>query len=249
MTRFGARARRPGDALAPRKGMWGWDLGAAGLALGWGAVSHRYVPKRWRPVAGAAAALGLAAIARGLGADARDIGCDRRDLASGLRIGAGAAGAIAAVTATGRALDRRGTAFRDDRVTSTSPAEAALHLLVSIPLATALVEELVFRGVILGAGVRDGGDRRRALAVSSIAFGLWHIGAALHPARQQATGDAIGHHLASTPAVVFGDVVATTIGGFGFGWLRLRSGSIAAPVIAHATLNASAYLATRLRND
>ena len=29
-------------------------------------------------------------------------------------------------------------------------------------------------------------------------------------------------------------------------WLRCRSGSIAAPVVAHATLNATAYLAARI---
>ena len=120
-----------------------------------------------------------------------------------------------------------------------------MQLLVRIPFATALVEELVFRGVILGFGLRDG-DRRRALLVSSIAFGLWHVGSALDPARQQATGDLVGHARASATAVVLGDVVATTVGGVGFGWLRLRSGSIVAPAIAHATLNASAYLATRL---
>ena len=85
--------------------------------------------------------------------------------------------------------------------------------------------------------------------ISSIAFGLWHVGPALHPARRQATGEAVGHARATGPAVVVGDVVATTIGGIGFGWLRLRSGSIVAPTIAHATLNASAYLATRLRRD
>jgi uncharacterized protein len=98
------------------------------------------------------------------------------------------------------------------------------------------VEELVFRGVILGFGLREG-DRRRALAVSSVAFGLWHVGSALHPARRDAT----------TGSTVIGDVIATTIGGLGFGWLRLRSGSIVAPTIAHAALNASAYLATRFR--
>ena len=84
------------------------------------------------------------------------------------------------MTAAARALDRTGAAFRDARVTDVSNAEAAVHLLVRIPLATALVEELVFRGVILGLGVRAG-DRRRALLVSSVAFGLWHIGAASAP--------------------------------------------------------------------
>ncbi len=59
----------------------------------------------------------------------------------------------------------------------------------------------------------------------------------------------MGHERATAPAVVLGDVVATTVGGIGFGWLRLRSGSIAAPTIAHATLNGAAYLATRLRRE
>jgi membrane protease YdiL (CAAX protease family) len=203
------------------------------------------VPERFQPFAGAGAALGLAVSAHGLGADARDLGCDRRDLASGLRVGAAAAGAIVAVTAAARGLDRTGAGFRDARVTDASRAEAAVQLFVRIPLATALVEELVFRGVILGLGLREG-DRRRALLVSSVAFGLWHIGSALHPARQAATVAAVGHERAARPAVVLGDVVATTIGGLGFGWLRLRSASIVAPTLAHAALNGSAYLATRL---
>jgi CAAX protease family protein len=248
MTRFGARHRRRGDRQAPRNQWWGWDLGAAGVTLAWGAFAHRFLPERVRPVAGVAAALGLAAVARGAGADARDLGCDRRDLAPGLRAGAVAAGAIVAATAGARVLDRRGAAFRDARVTDASTAAAAAHLLVRIPLATALVEELVFRGVILGFGLRRG-DRRRALVVSSVAFGLWHVGAALHPERTAPTADVLGHRLAATVAVVVGDVVATTVGGFGFGWLRLRSGSIAAPAVAHAALNGSAYAATRFGRD
>jgi uncharacterized protein len=244
VTRFGTRSRRQGNAIAYRNEHL--DLGAAALTLGFGAFSHFVLPERVKPVAGAGAALGLAALAHRFGADARDLGVDRRDLASGLRVGAVAAGAIVAATGAARALDRRGKAFHDDRVTGASRADAAVQLLVRIPLATALVEELVFRGVILGFGLRDG-DRRRALLISSIAFGLWHIGPALHPARREATGGAVGHEHATAPAVVIGDVIATTVGGIGFGWLRLRSGSIAAPTIVHATLNASAYLATRLR--
>ena len=230
------------------RGRWSPDLGAAALTLGFGAVSHRLLPERFRAVSGAAAALGLAALAHAFGAGPRDIGIDRRDLGSGLRVGAVAAAAIVAATAAARAIDRRGIAFRDARITDASRAEAAVHLLVRIPLATALVEELVFRGVILGFGLRDG-DRRRALAVSSITFGLWHVGPALHPARQAAVTDALGSPRTTAPTTVLGDVVATAVGGVGFGWLRIRSGSIAAPTIAHATLNASAYLATRLRSE
>jgi uncharacterized protein len=248
-TRFGARSRRSRDPQAPRNGFVGWvgaDLVVAAGTLAWGAFSHWVIPVRARPAAGAGAAVGLAALALRSGADARDLGCDRRDLAPGFRVGAVAAGAIVAATATGRALDRTGNAFRDERVTNASTAEALAQLLVRIPFATALVEELVFRGVILGFGLRHG-DRRRALLVSSIAFGLWHVGTALHPERKAATGEVVGHRLASTPAVVLGDVIATTVGGFGFGWLRLRSRSIVARAMAHAALNGSAYLATRFR--
>jgi membrane protease YdiL (CAAX protease family) len=212
---------------------------AAGVTLGWGALSHWLIPERIRPLAGVGAALGFTALAGAVGADRREMGIAREDLASGLRVGAITAGAIAVATATARAVDRNGSAFRDDRVTNASTAEAAAHLLVRIPVATALVEELVFRGIILGFGLRDG-DRRRAMLVSSIAFGLWHVGAALHPERQA------GHQLSSTAAAVVGDVIATTVGGLGFGWLRLRSNSIVAPAIAHAALNGSAYVATRI---
>ena len=221
------------------------DLGAAALTLAWGAFAHRVLPERVRSTAGIGAALGLAALARRAGSDWRDLGCDARDLPAGLKLGAAAAGAIVAVTATARALDRSGTGFQDARVSDASRAEAVAQLLIRIPIATALAEELVFRGVILGLGLR-GGDRRRALLVSALTFGLWHIGSALHPERQRATAGVVGRRLAPAPVVVLGDVAATTIGGIGFGWLRLRSGSIAAPVMAHAAVNGSAYVATRL---
>lgn len=222
------------------------DVGAATLTLAWGAFAQWVLPERVRSSAGLGAALGLVALARRQGADWRDVGCDRRDLAAGLKLGVAAAGTLVAVTATARALDRSGRAFHDARVSDASAAEAAAQLLIRIPFATALAEELAFRGVILGLGLR-GGDRRRALLVSAVAFGLWHIRPALHPERQRATAGVVGQRLAPAPAVALGDVAATMIGGFGFGWLRLHSGSIAAPVLAHAALNGSAYLATRLR--
>jgi membrane protease YdiL (CAAX protease family) len=221
------------------------DLGAAALAVGWAAFAHRALPERARPAAGLAAAVGLTALARASGASGRDLGVDRADARRGLRWGAGAAVAIAAATATARALDRQGTAFADARVEEASPAEVATHLLVRIPFATALAEELVFRGVVLGLASRSR-SRAYALALSAVAFGLWHVGAALHPERQRATAGVVGHRLAPVPVVVLGDVVATTVGGVAFGWLRLRSGSVLAPALAHTAVNASAYVATRL---
>lgn len=250
MTRFGEAFGRSGDRIPPRneRDWWGDDLAAAGITLAWGAVAHRFVPERARPVAGATAALGLALLAHRRGANARDLGCAPSDLPRGLRLGALAAGSTETVIAALGALDRSGSRFQDSRIADASRAEVAWHLLVRIPLATALVEELAFRGVILGLGLRRG-DARRALLVSSVAFGLWHIGTALHPARTAAAGEVVGHHAGTTAAAVVGDVVATTVGGIAFGWLRVRSGSIAAPALAHAALNAGAYVTTRVRSS
>jgi membrane protease YdiL (CAAX protease family) len=229
-----------------RRSWWGPDLAAAGVVLAWGAVAHRFVPERWRPLTGAGAAAALATAVRGTGVDARTIGCDPADISRGLRWGAAVAGGTTVVIAGLRALDGKGARFQDARVSDASGGEAAFHLLVRIPLATALVEELTFRGVVLGLGLRYG-NARRALFVSSVAFGFWHVGAALHPARTAATGELVGEHGGTVAAAVAGDVIATTIAGVGFGWLRLKSGSIAAPVLVHAALNASAYAATRFR--
>ncbi len=150
--------------VAPKRVGWGLDLGAAGSR--WRGARSRTgscrsgpgrsrarPPRSGSPRSPAASAPTHATSAATAG-----------DLAPGLRGRAAAAGGDRRGRRPRRgALDRQGTAFRDARVTDASRGEAALHLLVRIPLATALVEELVFRGVILGFGLRDG-DRRRALA-------------------------------------------------------------------------------------
>jgi len=52
-----------------------------------------------------------------------------------------------------------------------------------------------------------------------------------------------------TAGVVLATVTATTLAGYGLAWLRFRSGSIAAPLVAHASLNGAAYLAARFVTD
>jgi membrane protease YdiL (CAAX protease family) len=61
-----------------------------------------------------------------------------------------------------------------------------------------------------------------------------------HPAGARAHGD-----LKRTAAAVLAAVTATALAGYGLAWLRFRSESIAAPAIAHASLNGAAYLAAR----
>lgn len=114
-------------------------------------------------------------------------------------------------------------------------------LLVRIPLGTALFEETAFRGVLLGVWVRERGLRRGVVG-SSLAFGLWHLA----PTWERLAG--LGVPLASwqVALALAGAVAATFLGGLFFAALRLRAGSLLAPVLAHALINDLALLASTL---
>jgi membrane protease YdiL (CAAX protease family) len=81
-----------------------------------------------------------------------------------------------------------------------------------------------------------------AVLWSSALFGLWHIIPTLNGLETNELGDQVDS-AAATTATVAGAVVVTFIAGIGFCWLRLRSRSIVAPMMAHLAVNTSAYLA------
>ena len=117
--------------------------------------------------------------------------------------------------------------------------------MVRIPLETALAEEVIFRGVLLGLGLRSR-SRIGAVVSSSIWFGLWHVYPTLGSLGRGGGGGVVGdqpHHVGGATA---GVVAATAGAGVLFAVLRLRSGSVAAPVIAHAALNMAAFAGVRL---
>ena len=97
--------------------------------------------------------------------------------------------------------------------------------LVVIPLATVVMEELAFRGVLLGLLRRIVDDRRALLAAAAL-FGLWHIPGTLDDG----------------PGAVIGTVLATAVAGIVFGWLRLGSDSLVAPVLAHVATNSVTFV-------
>ena len=74
--------------------------------------------------------------------------------------------------------------------------------------------------------------------LSSGLFGLWHVLASLGggPANAAIVG-VVGGGAAGTAIRVVATVVFTTLGGVVLCWLRLRSNSLLAPVLAHWTAN------------
>ena len=80
---------------------------------------------------------------------------------------------------------------------------------------------------------------------SSIWFGLWHVYPTLGSIGRGTGGPLVGdrpHRVGAATAVV---VVSTTAAGAVLAGLRLRSGSVAAPVVAHAALNMAAFAGVR----
>jgi membrane protease YdiL (CAAX protease family) len=150
------------------------------------------------------------------------LGISRRTAASGVRWGAAALALTAVGYAAALAIPRLRNVLAE-----AAPGETAgtvlLRAAVLIPLGTVLCEELAFRGVLLALALRMSSPRV-AVAVVSAVFGLWHIA----PAR---ASDGAG-----SPAVA-GTVLSTALGGLVLGWLRLRSGSLLAPMGLHLGTN------------
>jgi membrane protease YdiL (CAAX protease family) len=220
-------------------------LAAATCAATLDALAHRL----GRPAAQTAVRFGTAmavlGIARAAGVSWAELGLGRRELGRGARTGAVAgASAAAAVLAAAVVPATRGI-FLDERAAAAAGRGGLAAGLARITFAAVPPEELTYRSALLGLWLGNG-SRASAVAWSSALFGLSHI----LPTRSTMGQTALGQHLDRRPlrqaAFVAGNVAVTGAAGAAFGWLRLRSGSVLAPLLAHAALNDSALVAGRV---
>jgi membrane protease YdiL (CAAX protease family) len=131
-------------------------------------------------------------------------------------------------------------ALVDPRAADLPAAELAWRTLIDIPIGTAVYEEVVFRGVLLGL-LRTHASDAAAVTGSSALFGLWHVLPALTDREHNPV--AADRH----PAVTVGaTVAATTLAGAWLAHLRLRTGSLLAPVVAHAATNVAGLWAATI---
>lgn len=191
---------------------------ASGL-VGWSFVSPR-IPMPWRVLIQAAVGSLLVAAIRPA------LGLTPPRLWAGLRLGLAAAAAVGAVAAAGTAVPPVRVILAAREV----PGSAAGWLALRIPLGTVWAEETAFRGA-LAACAADGFGPVAGRLLQAGTFGLFHV------------ADVRG-----TGAPVIPTVLVTGVAGWLLGWLAERSGSLAAPLLAHLAINeagAVAVLAAR----
>jgi CAAX protease family protein len=218
-------------------------IGVAVLGLH-NVVVHRLLPAPADAALNLATAAGLTAFAARGGCSRADLGIDAADARSGLRLGLRSAAVATGMVAVAAVLPASRRLFDDPRVRDVGRGEAAYHLTVRIPLATALAEEVLFRGALLALFRRR---RSEATAVlwSSLLFGAWHVLPTIDDYEGNPVSDVIADRSRGRRLAVLATVLSTAGAGAVFARLRLRSGSVLAPVLAHAAINVSAYLAAR----
>ncbi|MEU0494924.1 CPBP family intramembrane glutamic endopeptidase [Mycobacterium sp. NPDC006124] len=193
-------------------------LCVAGGVLAWKVVVAPRVPSRWQVPARAVLGTGLVAGTRA------PLGLRPPELRAGLTTGSGVAATIFAVVGASTALRsvRSSLAGRD------VPADVGAWLIRDIPIGTAWFEEAAYRAALGTAAARAFGPRRGRLLQATV-FGLSHVPDA------RAAGDS-----------VLGTVLITATAGWLFGWLHSRTGSLAAPMLAHLATNEAGAVSTVL---
>lgn len=158
----------------------------------------------------------------------------------GVTVGVVVIGVIAAIIALGVALPTTRELFQDERIASNSVAWVFFQISVRIPIATALYEEVLFRGIIFALLIRRHSLLVAALITSSL-FGMWHILPTLDTLQMNPAGNLITGPI-GVALTVAGTVLATFVAGLGFLWIRLYANSTYAAVLAHIGTNSIAML-------
>jgi membrane protease YdiL (CAAX protease family) len=147
--------------------------------------------------------------------------------------------------AAGVAIPRLHPLFADERVFAVSGSQIAHKALVEVPIGTVLLEEVVFRGVLMGLMTVQYGWIW-GLVGTSLVFGFWHVLPALEMHGAHALASKLGEGWRGAVTTVLGTVLATGLAGIGFGLLRLGSGCILAPMGLHWATNSTGSIAAWL---
>lgn len=170
-----------------------------------------------------------------------ELGLSPRHLKKGTLYALAAVAAVTAVIAIGAALPFTRQFFLADRYATISGALVAS--MIVIPLQTVIPEELAFRGALHGSLQRLYGARGIFVA-GSLLFGMWHIASSMGlTAGNAGLLSLFGGGVWGQVAGIGLAVIATSIAGVVFTWLRHHTGSLIAPIGLHWAVNGLGALA------
>ena len=210
-------------------------LGTSAALMVYNNLVGIWIPPAWYVPVNLLATCVLVATGVRAGLGSADFGFERGHLSSGLKLGAAVAGLGGVALVAALAIPALRPALEDERVAGIRFGLLVYRALVRIPLGTVILEELAFRGVLLGAWVRWRGTVS-AVVGSSVMFGLWHFRPTLDLlANNDLVGPGPGRAVFAAAAVL-----GTTLAGAVFAILRLRTRSLMAALVAHAGINSLA---------
>ncbi len=164
---------------------------------------------------------------------------------TGMAWGFGCIAVVTVAMALGVAIPRLHPLFADERVQHSSATDVAHKSFFEVPLGTVMMEEIVFRSVLLGLLTKQFGTVAGVLG-SAVLFGFWHILPALEMHDSHSLTSRFGSGWPARLATVAGTVAATGAAGVVFALLVVVSGSVLAPMGLHWATNGPGSIAAWL---
>jgi membrane protease YdiL (CAAX protease family) len=212
------------------------------LILLYGTVLARLVPRKYHLYLNISIALVAVLLGIAFNVTLEQMGLGLRHILPGIYVAIGASLVITVATLIISAIPPLRRYFLGDDLAQASGKLIAFEAAIRIPLGTALIEEILFRGVLLGLLLLNN-STLVAIIVSAIIFGLWHIFPTINTLENNdGVASTINDKKARKAGSIIGVIIITTIAGIFFGWLRVAANSVLAPWLLHWSINASGVL-------
>jgi len=217
------------------------EMCAVALMAGSNLALNGTLPQRYVVPAALASAAGMLHLSQRSGATAEQQGLALESAPRGVKTGLLIGVPIFATIAAGAYVPATQKFFSDERVISADAPSALYELLIRMPLATALGEELIFRSALEGI-LRRRRSPLQALLTSAALFGVWHALPALNRLNSNPGTRAVHRDKSLLKLfAVTGVCCITSCASVALSWLRQTTGSVVAPIIVHYAINSGAY--------
>jgi membrane protease YdiL (CAAX protease family) len=215
--------------------------------LVYGTILARFIPRKAHISANLLAALATIVFGLFLGLSLSQMGLTLSGVKTIILISVAATGAIFLGTFAVSFLPFLRHIFLGESFANARVRTVFFEAGFRIPLGTALVEEILFRGVLLGMLLQSYSPLTSSI-IAAIVFGLWHIAPSINSIESNtAVQERLRSKSLHAKGSVAGIVLVTFAAGFFFNWLRILSGTILTTWLVHWAINSSGAVASAMQ--